>query len=74
MGRCLDLIEGKVIKVGNSTAISISKKDLEKNKLKLNQKIKFAILEKNKDKIIDELLGIARGAKIPFKREKDREF
>ncbi len=68
------MIEGKVIRVGNSAAITISKKDLEKNRLKFNQKVKIAIMESNKDKIIEELLGIAKGAK-PFKREeKDREF
>lgn len=68
------MIEGKVIRVGNSAAITISKKDLEENKLKFNQRVKFALMQTNKGKIIDELLGIAKGAK-PFKREeKDREF
>ena len=68
------MLEGKVIRVGNSAAISISKKDLEKNRLKFNQKVKFAILEKNKDKIIEELLGIAKGTKPFIREEEDREF
>lgn len=68
------MIEGKVIRVGNSAAISISKKDLGKNGLKFNQKVRFALLQANREKIMDGLFGIARGAK-PFKREeKDREF
>lgn len=68
------MIEGKVIRVGNSAAITISKKDLEKNRLKFDQKVKFALLETNKDKIIEELFGSIPHGK-PFKREeKDREF
>ncbi|MBI4044838.1 MAG: hypothetical protein HY392_03960 [Candidatus Diapherotrites archaeon] len=68
------MLEGKVIRVGNSAAISISKKDLEKNRLKFNQRVKFSVIKPRQKEALLELLGSAKGTK-PFKREEeDREF
>ena len=70
----LFMLEGKIIRVGNSAAITISKKDLKENKLKINQRIKYSILKSQRNKILKELLGIAPNMS-PFEREEeDREF
>lgn len=68
------MIEGKVVKLGNSMAISVKKKDIEENNLKLNQKVKFSVINPQKSKALNEMFGMMRGAK-PFKRdERDRSF
>ena len=70
----LFMLEGKIIRVGNSAAITISKKDLEQNRLKINQRIKYSILKSRRNKILKELFGIAPNT-APFEREEeDREF
>ncbi len=68
------MIEGKIVKLGNSAAIAIKKKDLYENGLKFNQVVKISVINPQKAKALNELFGIARGAK-PFKREEaDRDF
>lgn len=68
------VIEGKIIRVGNSAAITVSKKDLEKNRLKINQKIEFALVKKNQERILHELFGSARKTTKFEREEKDREL
>ena len=65
------MIEGKIVRLGNSTAITISKKQLAEENLKINQKVKIAILKSNKKKILNDLFGTVKNAKT-FEREKDR--
>ncbi len=68
------MIEGKIVRLGNSAAIAIKKKDLDDNQLKFNQVVKISVINPQKAKALNELFGIARGAK-PFRREEaDREF
>ncbi|AJF60117.1 MAG: hypothetical protein QT03_C0001G0621 [archaeon GW2011_AR10] len=68
------MIEGKVVRLGNSAAIAIKKKDLKENKLKFNQTLKISVIRQDNERALSELFGIAKGAK-PFKREeKDRVF
>ena len=66
------------MKLGNSVAISIKKKDLAENNLKLNEKVKLSVINQQKylqkSKALDELFGMMKGAK-PFKRdERNRSF
>ncbi len=68
------IIEGRVVRLGNSRAISVSKKDLDENKLKLNQRIKFAVLKPNKKKALMGLVGLMKGAGDFVREEEDREF
>lgn len=68
------MIEGKVVKLGNSAAIAIKKKDLERNNLKFNQKIKISVVKNNKQKILEEMFGSARHTRPFAREEKDREF
>ena len=68
------MIEGKVVKLGNSAAIAIKKKDLEENKLKFNQVVRISVINPQKSMALDKMFGAMKGAK-PFKREEnDREF
>ena len=68
------MIEGTIVKLGNSAAIAIKKKDLVENKLKFGQKVKISVLQSNKRKILEEMFGSARGAKPFVREEQDREF
>lgn len=71
----LCMLEGKIIRVGNSAAITISKKDLELYKLKINQHVKYSVMRQERNRALKKLLGFAKNAKIPFEREEeDREF
>lgn len=63
------MIEGKIVRLGNSAAITVSKKDLERNRLRFNQRVQFAVLRTDKEKILKEMFGSARNAK-PFSRER----
>ena len=68
------MIEGKVVRLGNSAAIAIKKKDLEENKLKFNQVVRISVINPKKSAALNKMFGAMKGAK-PFKREeKDREF
>ncbi len=68
------MIEGKIVKLGNSAAIAIKKKDLVENRLKFDQKVMISVLKTNKRRILEEMFGSAKHAR-PFKREEtDREF
>ena len=68
------MIEGKIVRLGNSAAIAIKKKDLKENNLRFNQTVKISLFNPNKAKALNEMFGAMKGAK-PFKREgKDREF
>lgn len=68
------MIEGKIVRLGNSAAIAIKKKDLEANKLKFNERVKISILKDNKQAILKKMFGSARHAKPFIREEEDREF
>lgn len=68
------IIEGRVVRLGNSRAISVSKKDLDENNLKLNQRIRVAVLKPNRKKALMGLLGLMKGAGEFVREEEDREF
>ena len=62
------------MKLGNSAAIAIKKKDLTENKLKFGQKVKISVINMEKAEALKKMFGSMKGAK-PFRREeKDREF
>jgi len=62
------------VKLGNSAAIAIKKKDLTENKLKFGQKVKISVINMEKAEALKKMFGSMKGAK-PFRREeKDREF
>ena len=68
------MIDGKIVRLGNSAAISIKKKDMQENRLKFNQKVKISVINPQKSKAINRLFGAMKGAK-PFARdERDRQF
>ena len=68
------MIEGKVVRLGNSAAIAIKKKDLKENKLKFNQTVKISVIRQDNERALSELFGIAKGAKQFRREEKDRVF
>ena len=63
-------IEGRLVQLGNSVAIAISKKDAEEQGWRLNQKIEFVEIRKNKEQALERAFGLMRGAK-PFKRDEE---
>ena len=68
------MMEGKIVRFGNSAAIAIKKKDLAENKLKFGQKVKLSVINMQKAKVLNKMFGSMKGAK-PFRREeKDREL
>ena len=68
------MIEGKIVRLGNSVAISIKKKDMVENNLKFSQTVQFSVINPKKAEALKKLFGAMKGAK-PFRREeKDREF
>ncbi|HIH20351.1 TPA: hypothetical protein HA244_03730 [Candidatus Micrarchaeota archaeon] len=63
-------IEGRLVQLGNSVAIAISKKDAEEQGWKLNQKIEFVEIRKNRKQLLEKMLGMAKGAG-PFIRDEE---
>ena len=63
------MIEGRVVRLGNSAAIAISKKDLKENELEFNQAVRISVINLQKSRALDKMFGLMKGAK-PFKREK----
>ncbi len=62
------MIEGKVVRLGNSAAIAIKIKDLGENKLKFNQTVKISVIRPQKAAALNKMFGMMKGAK-GFKRE-----
>ncbi len=68
------MIEGKIVRLGNSAAIAIKKKDLAENNLKFDQTVRLSVINPRKAVALGRLFGAMKGAK-PFRREeKGREF
>ena len=68
------MIEGKIVRLGNSAAITIQKKDLKENKLKFGRKVRISVINPEKSEALNKMFGAMKGAK-PFRREeKDRSF
>ena len=63
-------IEGRLVQLGNSVAIAISKKDAKEQGLKLNQKVELVILRKQRRELLEKMFGIAKGAG-PFIRDEE---
>ena len=61
-------VTGRLVPLGNSVAIAISKKDAEEQGWKLNQEIEFVVLHKNRKELLEKMIGIAKGAP-PFERD-----
>ena len=70
----MDVFKSKIRPLGSSACVLIPKHRLEEDGLKIGDEIEVAILRHRNPKEIDELFGIAKGAK-PFERDKSvREF
>ena len=63
-------LEGRLVHLGNSVAIAVSKKDAEEQGWKLNQKIEFVEIRKNKKLLLEKMFGVAKGAG-PFIRDEE---
>jgi antitoxin component of MazEF toxin-antitoxin module len=62
-----DVVESKTTKIGNSLWVLIPKEVVEERKIEEGQLIKIAILDKERNKTVNETFGMFRGAK-GFKR------
>lgn len=62
-----DVVESKINKIGNSLWVLIPKEVVREKKIEEGQTIKIAILDKERDKTINETFGMFKGAK-GFKR------
>ena len=67
-------IMGRVVRLGNSMAIAISKRTARERGWRLNQKVELEEVAKEKERALDRMFGSAPWAK-PFVRDKrDRVF
>ncbi|MFH1774873.1 MAG: hypothetical protein ABH874_07955 [Methanobacteriota archaeon] len=62
-----DVVESKTTKIGNSLWVLIPKEVVAERKIEEGQLIKIAILDKERNKTVNETFGMFRGAK-GFKR------
>lgn len=65
------MIEGRLVKLGNSVAIAISKKDAKEQGWKLNQEIEIVTLKKNRKRLLEKALGISKGMPSFVRDESD---
>ncbi len=63
----MSVVESKTTKIGNSLWVLIPKEVVEERKIEEGQLIKIAILDKERNKTINETFGIFKGA-AGFKR------
>lgn len=62
-----DIVESKTTRIGNSLWLLIPKEVAKEKKIEAGQRIKIAILDKERDRTISETFGMFKGAK-GFKR------
>lgn len=64
-----DIFKTRIRRIGTSLGVLIPKKILKADKIKVGDEVELALLKKKRLELIEELIGIARGAG-PFERDR----